>query len=296
MATFAPFPADLQRRVAVVTGASAGIGKAAALGLARLGAHVVLAVRDRAKGEKAIQEIASATGRAALELLVVDLQSQAMVRSATAELLARHPALHVLVNNAGVWLEKRHSSPDRIETTWATNVLGYHLFTSGLLPAFERGAPSRIVNVASVMAGELELDDVELRRRAYSGRLAYAQSKQADRMWTWALARRLEGRGITANAMHPGFVASEIFKKSGGILGRAISVYSGLRALSPAEGADTILWLASASEASGLSGRFFAKRRERPCRFRGEAGEEALFALCERMTAAGSPRAAKVLQ
>jgi NAD(P)-dependent dehydrogenase (short-subunit alcohol dehydrogenase family) len=279
-----PFPGDLQGQVAVVTGASAGIGKAAALGLSRLGAHVVLAVRDRAKGEKARAEIASATQGPSGELLLVDLQSQASIRRAAAELLARHRALHVLVNNAGVWLEQRHLSPDGIETTWATNVLGYHLFTTLLLPALERGAPARVVNVASEMAGDLDLDDVQLRRRPYSGRMAYAQSKQADRMWTWALARRLEGRGVAANAMHPGFVASEIFKKSGGILGRAISLYAGLRALSPAEGADTVLWLAAAPQAAGLHGRFVARRRERTCRFRDESGEEALFALCERMT------------
>lgn len=273
--------------MAVVTGASAGLGRAVAQGLARLGARVVLAVRDRAKGEAARAAIAAATGNQALELLLVDLQSQASIRAATAELRTRHPALHVLVNNAGVWLEKRRESPDGIESTWATNVLGYHLFTAGLVSALETGAPARVVNVASELAGDLDLTDVELRRRPYHGRTAYAQSKQADRMWTWALARRLEERGVTANAMHPGFVASELFKKSEGLLGRAISLYAGLRALSPEEGADTAVWLAAAPESAGSTGRFFVKRRERPCRFRDEAAEEALFGLCERMTRGG---------
>jgi len=285
----------LSGRLAVVTGASAGIGKAAAQGLAGLGARVILVVRDRAKGEAALREIASARRPApgtdsGLELLVADLQDQASVRSATAELAARHPAVHVLVNNAGVWLERRQTSPDGIETTWATNVLGYHLFTKGLLAALERGAPSRIVNVASELAGDLDLSDVELKRRAYGGRLAYAQSKQANRMWTWALARRLEGRGVTANALHPGFVASELFKKSGGLLGKAVSIYSGLRARSPEEGADTVLWLAAAPELRDTTGRFFANRRERACPFRGRAEEEALYALCERMTEPASRR------
>ena len=281
--------ADLRGRVAVVTGASAGIGKAAALGLARLGARVVLAARNRDRGEAARREIVAATGNERVELLIVDLAHQASVRSATTELRERHPALAILVNNAGVWLERRQESPDGIETTWATNVLGYHLFTHGVRPALEKGAPARIVNVASEFARDLDLEDAELRRRPYSGALAYAQSKQADRMWTWAMARRLAGHAssggaITANALHPGFVASEIFKKSGGLLGKAISVYSSLSALSPEEGADTVVWLAASPEAEGVSGRFFAKRRERPCPFRGEPGEEALFSLCARMT------------
>ena len=279
-----PVRGDLAGRVAVVTGASAGIGKAAALGLARQGARVVLVVRNREKGQAALHEIAARARSQLLELLVADLQSQTSIRAAVAELLGRHPLLHVLVNNAGVWLEKRQTSPEGIETTWATNVLGYHLFTSGLLPALERGAPARVVNVASELAGDLDLTDVELKRRPYGGRLAYAQSKQANRMWTWALARRLEGRGVVANAMHPGFVASELFQKSGGLLGKAVSIYSTLGARTPEEGADTILWLAAAEEAAGLTGRFFADRRERPCAFRGPAEEEALYALCASMT------------
>jgi NAD(P)-dependent dehydrogenase (short-subunit alcohol dehydrogenase family) len=268
----------------VVTGASAGIGKAAARGLAALGARVVLAVRSREKGEAVRREITAASGNEDLELLVADLQSQASIRRASAELVERHPALHVLVNNAGVWLDRRHESPDGIETTWATNVLGYHLFTHCLLPALEKGAPARVVNVASEFASDLDLDDVELERRPYLGRLAYAQSKQADRMWTWALAKRLEGKGVTANALHPGFVATELFAKSGGLVGRAISLYAGLGALAPEEGADTAVFLAASPEVEGISGRFFAGRRERPCRFRGDPREDALFGLCQRMT------------
>jgi NAD(P)-dependent dehydrogenase (short-subunit alcohol dehydrogenase family) len=284
-----PVRADLRGRVAVVTGASAGVGKAAALGLARLGARVVLAVRNSAKGESVRREIVAATGNESVELLKVDLAHQDSTRAATAELRRRHPAVAILVNNAGVWLEKRQETPDGIETTWATNVLGYHLFTHGVRSTLEAGAPARIVNVASEFAKDLDLEDVELRRRPYRGALAYAQSKQANRMWTWALARRLadpggSGQKITTNAMHPGFVASELYKKSGGLLGKALSVYSGLRALSPEEGADTVVWLAASPEAHGLTGRFFVKRRERSCPFRGEPGEEALFSLCSRMT------------
>ena len=278
---------DLASRTIVVTGASAGIGKAAALGLVRLGARVILAVRNRAKGEAAQREIADATGRPRPELLEVDLESQSSIRRATAELRARHPVVHALVNNAGVWLEKRRDTEEGVETTWATNVLGYHLFTDGLLPALGKGAPARIVNVASEYASDLDLEDVELKRRPYSGRLAYAQSKQADRLWTWALARRLRSSGVTANALHPGFVASELFAKSGGLVGRAVSAFAGLSARTPEEGADTAVWLASSPAVEGESGKFWAERRERACRFRGERNEEAVFALCARMT--GTP-------
>ena len=280
-------PLDLASRTIVVTGATAGIGKAAAQGLLRLGARVILAVRNREKGEAAQREIAAATGRPSPELVLVDLKSQSSIRRATAELCARHPVVHVLVNNAGVWLDKRSETDDGVESTWATNVLGYHLFTDGLLPALRKAAPARIVNVASEYASDLDLEDVELKRRPYSGRLAYAQSKQADRLWTWALARRLRGSGVTANALHPGFVATEIFAKSGGLAGRAVSALAGVGARSPKEGADTAVWLASSPTVEGESGKFWVDRRERSCRFRGVRDEDAVFALCARMT--GTP-------
>ena len=241
---------DLSGRTVVVTGATAGIGKAAALGLAGLGAHVVLAVRDLEKGEAVRREIAAASGGPVPELLHVDLARQASIRSATAELRARHEAVHVLVNDAGVWLEQRQETDEGVETTWATNVLGYHLFTDGLLPALRKGAPARIVNVASELASDLDLDDVELKRRGYGGRLAYAQSKQADRLWTWALARRLAGSGVTANAMHPGFVASELFKKSGSLAGRAVRPSQPGRA-APRKAPSTVVWLAASASLRG---------------------------------------------
>jgi NAD(P)-dependent dehydrogenase (short-subunit alcohol dehydrogenase family) len=146
------------------------------------------------------------------------------------------------------------------------------------------GGPARIVNVASELASDLDLEDVELKRRPYRGRLAYAQSKQADRMWTWALARRLAGTEVTANAMHPGFVASELFGKSGGLLGRVLSLYARLQALPPERGADTVVWLASEETLRGVSGRFFVNRKERACRFRDPGAEDGLAALCARMT------------
>jgi retinol dehydrogenase-12/retinol dehydrogenase-13 len=279
-----PLRADLSGKTCLVTGASAGIGLAAARGLARLGARVVMAVRDPEKGERARRSIAEATG-GVVETALVDLASRASIRAFARDLAARHPKLDVLVNNAGIWSERRKEGPDGVELVWATNVLGYFQVTDLLLPFLRAAGKARVVNVASRLAFGLDLADVQYERRPYSGKGAYAQSKQADRMLTWALARRLSGTGITANAMHPGFVASEIFAKGGGPISRVVSLYARLAGRPAEEGADTIVWLAASREVEGRSGRFWIDRREHPCRFRGEAGEEALWDVCREMSA-----------
>jgi NAD(P)-dependent dehydrogenase (short-subunit alcohol dehydrogenase family) len=277
-----PVKADLTERTCIVTGASAGIGRATALALARLGAHVVIAVRNPAKGEKVRRAIKGATGHD-VEVMVVDLARQESIRAFARAFATRHPKLDVLVNNAGIWSGKRRESPDGIELTWATNVLNYFLVTSLLLPALREAGRARVVTVASRYAGGLDLDDVEYKRRPYSGPAAYAQSKQADRMLTWTLARRLAGSGVTANAVHPGFVSTEIFGKGGGWLSFGLSAYSKLRAKSPEQGADTVVWLAASPEVEDRTGLFWVERQEHRCRFRDEAAEDALFNLCEGM-------------
>jgi NAD(P)-dependent dehydrogenase (short-subunit alcohol dehydrogenase family) len=280
-----PLGADLSGKTCLVTGASAGIGLAAARGLSRLGARVVMAVRDPEKGERARRSVAEETG-GEVETALVDLASRSSIRAFAGALAARHPRLDVLVNNAGIWSERRKVGPDGVELVWATNVLAYFRVTDLLLPLLRAAGKARVVNVASQLAGGLDLSDVQYERRPYSGQGAYAQSKQADRMLTWALARRLSGTGVAANAMHPGFVASEIFAKGGGPISRVVSLYARLRGRPPEEGAGTIVWLAASREVEGRSGLFWIERRERPCRFRGEAGEEALWDLCREMTAA----------
>jgi NAD(P)-dependent dehydrogenase (short-subunit alcohol dehydrogenase family) len=281
----APVRADLAGQTCLVTGATTGIGRAAAEELARLGAWVVLGVRSRERGETACREIASATGNPRVEVLHVDLSSRRSIREAARAFGEAHPALHVLVNNAGIWLQRRQESVEGVEMTWATNVLAYFLLTRELLPALHAAGRARIVNVASRFAGGLDLTDVEFERRRYEGRAAYAQSKQADRMLTWAFARRLEGTSVTANAVHPGFVSTELFGKAGGLFGPVASVYARLQARRPAEGADTVVWLAASGEAEGRSGLFWMERQEHRCRFRNLPQEEALWGLCEEMTA-----------
>jgi NAD(P)-dependent dehydrogenase (short-subunit alcohol dehydrogenase family) len=279
-----PVTADLSGRTCLVTGGNAGIGKAIARELARMRARVILACRSAERGEAARREIAAETANPEVEVMLVDLSRQASIREFARTLRGRHPALHVLVNNAGVWLQRRQESGEGIEMTWATNVLAYFLLTDLLLPALEKAPRARIVNVASELAGDLDLSDVEFKTRPYGGRTAYAQSKQADRMLTWALARRLPGSGVTANAMHPGFVSTELFSKAGGLLGAAASFLAKLQARRPDEGADTAVWLAASPDVEGRSGAYWIDRQERACPFRDPAAEDALWELSESMT------------
>ncbi len=262
----------------VVTGANTGIGLEITRGLAATGAQVVLACRDRAKGEGAIAALRRDLPAAALSLIVVDFASQASIRSAAAELAAAlgGAPLDVLVNNAAVVSKTRSETVDGREVTFATNVLGYHLFTALVLPLLEKAPRARVVNVASQMAYGLELDDVEWRRRPYDAGAAYAQSKQANRMLTWALARRLSSRGsrVTATAMHPGPVGTPLLA----------ALAPGMRGRTTARGADTAIWLATSADVEGQTGKFYGDREELSCKFRGEADEDALVLLCDRMT------------
>ena len=277
--------ADLSGRTCLVTGASSGIGKQTARELARLGARVVLVCRSRDLGQAARREIVSSTGNADVELMLADFSSQESIRTLARTFLSQHAALDVLVNNAGTWSSRRRESRDGIELTWATNVLGYYLTTELLLDTLKRSAPARIVNVASQLARDLDPSDVGFERRPYSGMKAYAQSKQANRMLTWALARRLEGSGVTANAMHPGGVSTGLFGKGGGLQGLLGAAYGRLFGRSVEEGADTVVWLAASSEVEGQNGRFWIDRQERRCRFRDPEAEERLQKLCSDMTA-----------
>jgi NAD(P)-dependent dehydrogenase (short-subunit alcohol dehydrogenase family) len=270
----------MRARVALVTGASSGIGLETARGLARLGARVLLACRDQGRAEEARRDIVDSTGSGSVEVLLADVARPDSVAALGRALAARHSRLDVLVNNAGLWSRARRETPEGVELTWATNVLGYVRVTEALLEPLRRAGRARIVNVASQLAHGLDLLDPEFRRRPYRGVTAYAQSKQANRLWTWALARRLDGTGVTANAMHPGGVATGIFRKGGGWLGPLIGLVAGWRARPAAEGADTVVWLAGSPEVEGLTGRFFVDRKERRCRFRDPAAEDRLAALC----------------
>ena len=263
-----------QHLLCLVTGANTGIGFEIARGLARAGAQVVLACRNQAKGEAARNAIANEFKDSNPELLIVDLASQQSIHNAVAEFAAKHSHLDVLANNAGTAVPSRQESPDGIELTFATNVLAYHLLTKLLLDLLKKSQAARVINVASAMAVGLDLSDVEFKRRPYTPSAAYAQSKQANRMLTWAWAKRLEGSNVTANAMTPGAVDTPL-------LHALAPKYQGR---STAKGADTVIWLATSDEVTGVNGRYWSDRTEEPCEFEGDEDEEPLWELCERMT------------
>jgi NAD(P)-dependent dehydrogenase (short-subunit alcohol dehydrogenase family) len=280
-----PIEADLRGKTAIVTGATAGIGKEVARELARLGARLVLPCRDAARGRAAVADIRPA-GADESGFLVeeADLSSQASIRAFADRFLAAHPRLDILVNNAGVWMQRRETTVDGIERTFATNVLAYHLLTSLLLERIRASAPARIVNVASKLASGLDLEDLEYTRRPFDGIRAYAQSKQANRMLSWALAERLAGTKVTVNAVHPGGVRTSLGRELRGFTGLLIRAFFFVVGRSPREGADTVAWVAASPEVEGVTGKFWQDRREQPCRFRDPAAIAALWDRCEALT------------
>jgi NAD(P)-dependent dehydrogenase (short-subunit alcohol dehydrogenase family) len=281
---FAPVNADLKGKCAVVTGASSGIGKEIARGLARQGAAVVMACRNADKAGAVRDELARDSGNENLSVMVLDLADLASVRAFAEACLRAHPSLDILVNNAGGWTMDRQSSADGFELIWATNVLGPELLTRLLLPALKAAGRARIVNLSSTVAGGLDLDDVEYKKRKFSGFSAYSQSKQADRMLAWALADELKGGGVTVNALSPGLVKTDLNRALRGPMKFFFALMLPLMGKTPAEGADTAVWLASSPDGADLSGKFFEARKEIPCKFRDDkAALVRLQALCARM-------------
>ena len=274
-------PAELEGKTTLVTGANTGIGKEIARGLARSGSTVIFACRSQERGQAALDELRQDTGNDNLELQLVDLDSQASIRALASRVLERHEALHVLVNNAGIYPEARALSPDGLERTWATNVIAYHLLAQLLLPRLIASAPARIVNVASTAAGGLDMDDLQFETRRFGGISAYKQSKQANRMLSWALHRRVASQGVSVNVAHPGPVATELARTQKGLWGVLNRFAFRVFGRSPSDGADTALWLATNPDLEGKSGLFWAKRRERRCEFANERQEEALWSVVE---------------
>jgi len=274
---------SMQGRVSVVTGANRGLGRAAALGLARLGGTVVLLARDRERGEHALHDVRRETGNDQVSLELVDLASFASVRAVAARISERFPAVNVLVNNAGVNLFRRAVTRDGMEMTLAVNHLAPFLLTNLLLPALRAGAPSRVVHVTSRFErwGHVAFDDLQL-TRGYTALRAYTQSKLATLLFTYALAARTRQLGITANAVHPGLVATDLMRDLPPWLR---SLYEPFL-LSPDVGARPLIALASSPSYEGVTGRYFEKERERQSSRRSydqEAGER-LWQVSEELT------------
>jgi retinol dehydrogenase-12 len=277
---YQPVAVDLTGRVALVTGANSGMGKETARELARMGAEVVLGCRDAGRAEAARREIAVTTGNDEVSAMEIDLSSLTSVRAFAAAFGDRFSKLDVLVNNAAASLRSREITPEGFELHWATNVLGPHLLSELLLPALEASGRGRIVDVSTRAAGGLDLSDTQYERRRFSGVGAYRASKQAGRMLTWGLAERLEGTPVTANALNPGYVLTNLTTGVGGLLKLAVAL-TRFRAVPPLDGADTAIWLAASPEVEGVSGQFFSKRRPVRCKFRDASAVESLLALVE---------------
>jgi len=249
----------MRGRVCVVTGATSGIGRATALALGRMGATVALVCRDPARGAAVRAEMSEAD----VSLHRADLASQREVRALAAELEARYPAIHVLVNNAGVVNLRHATTVDGIETVFAVNHLAYFLLTVLLLDRLKASGSARVVNVASDahrFARTIDFDDLGHERR-YRGMRVYGHSKLANIIFTYELARRLAVTSVTANCAHPGGVATGLGRNNGRM---AVVLTTLLRPLlrTPEEGAATSIWLATSSAVEGVSGRYFKNCRE----------------------------------
>jgi retinol dehydrogenase 12 len=279
--------ATMKGKVCLVTGATSGIGDVTATDVARRGARVLVVGRSPERCAATLERIRSQTGATDVETLVADLSSQAEVRRLADEVRRRCDRLDVLVNNAGGMFLQRRESVDGIELTLALNHLSYFLLTGLLRPLLESSAPARIVNVASDAhtGGSIDFEDIQGRRR-YSGWRAYQQSKLANILFTYELARRLQGTGVTANTLHPGFVRTRFFQDFSGWVGFITKLGASLIAIGPEEGARTSIYLATSPEVAGVTGQYFVKCRpvRSSSRSYDRADAERLWRVSEEMT------------
>ena len=274
---------NLAGKTALITGANSGIGKETALALARMKANLVIVCRDQQRGRAALEDIKSKSGNPSVELMICDLASQAQIRKLAQEFKQKHDRLDVLVNNAGVILTRRSLTEDGLESTFAINHLAYFLLTNLLLDLIKQSAPARIVNVSSTVhkSATIDFDDLQ-GERSYGAMRAYGQSKLANVLFTYELARRLEGARVTANCLHPGVIATNIFRDISGVVGAAAKLFL----KSARRGAETSIYLAASPEVEGVTGKYFDDGRavrSSPESY-DEAIAERLWQVSERLT------------
>ncbi|MHA2070456.1 MAG: SDR family oxidoreductase [Candidatus Thorarchaeota archaeon] len=251
-------------KICIVTGSNSGIGKETALALTGMGATVVMAVRDLERGETAREEIIRRTGKDAVDLMICDLSSTKSIRQFVEDFSSKYDRLDVLINNAGAACHERQITEDGFERSLAVNYLGPFLLTRELLPLLERSAPSRVINLTSGMhtRAKIDFDDIQSERK-YNGMSVYGSTKLMILMYTYELARRLDGTGVTANVVHPGFAATNL----GASMGLAYRI--GLKLMRPFQinaekGSETPVYVATSPELEGVTGRYFAKSLEKP--------------------------------
>jgi NAD(P)-dependent dehydrogenase (short-subunit alcohol dehydrogenase family) len=277
----------MQGKICMITGANSGVGKATALGLARLGAKVVMVSRDRARGEEAQRQIQAQSGNDAIDLLLADLSSQKSIRQLAQDFTQRYAQLHVLINNAGVFPLAKRTTIDGLDMVFAVNQLAPFLLTNLLLDVIKASAPARIVNVSSNAqeANDIRLHDLQSEKR-YRPMRAYGQSKLAVVLFTYQLAHRLEGTGVTANCLHPGFVATNIAQRDLPLPARLAARLIFLFGVSPQEGAKTSIYLASSPDVEGVTGKYFVKSvpiRSAPLSY-DESLQQQLWQACAELT------------
>ena len=256
-------PVNMNGKTCVVTGANSGIGKETALELARVGTRVLLVCRNVQKGESALEEIRRETKSPELDLLIADMSSLASVRGLAAQIRQKCPKLDVLINNAGAAVPTRTVSADGIEMTIAGDHLGAALLTLLLLDLLKASAPARIINVSSEAQrnARLDMNDIQFERRKYNSLAAYGQSKLLMNAFTFELARRLQGTGVTANCLHPGVVATNIWPANPPLLFKIILGVMKPFMLNSKQGAEVTLYLATSPDIEEVSGTYFVKSK-----------------------------------
>jgi retinol dehydrogenase 12 len=283
-------PQDMQGKICLVTGATLGIGKETALGLARMGAHVVIVGRDEQRSATTAAWIAQQSGNRQVDYLVADLSLQAEVRRLAASINARYPRLDVLINNAGAIFTKRGLTAEGFERTWALNHLAEFLLTQLLLDKLRVSAPARIVNVSSRahMRGAIAFDNLQGEKK-YGGMSIYSQSKLANILFTFALARRLAGTGVTVNCLHPGVVATGFGHNTPGFLKTVLGLLRPFL-ITAEKGAATSIYLASSPEVANVTGEYFDKCKPiAPSKLAADVAlQERLWTLSEGQTAGGA--------
>ncbi len=265
---------EMQGKICLVTGSNSGIGKETVLGLAKMGATVVMVVRNKERGEKAQKEIMKQSGNNSVDLMICDLSSMESIRHFSAEFKNKYKRLDVLINNAGASFSKREVTQEGFERNFAINYLGPFLLTHELLDLLESSAPSRIINVSSGLAknGKVDLDDLQGEKN-YAGTKffspsrapAYDNAKLMLMMFTYELARRLKGSKVTVNVLMPGFTATNLGKNSGSLSSAIMFKMVRPMQQSAKKGAETSIYLASSYEVRDITGKCFAKKRETTC-------------------------------
>jgi NAD(P)-dependent dehydrogenase (short-subunit alcohol dehydrogenase family) len=248
-------------KVVVITGATSGIGEVAAQKLAGMGARIVLVARDKARGEATLTRLRTADTGISHSIHYGDLSRIPEMKRLAVEIAAAEPRIDVLINNAGAMFSSRRTTEDNLELTFAVNHMAYFVLTQGLRERLLASSPARVVNTASNAhkGATLDLNDLQS-TNGYSGFKAYGRSKLCNILFTRELSRRWSGKGVTANCLHPGFVATRFGDGSGGFLSRAVRLAKTF-AISPEKGAQTIVYLASSPEVAGVSGEYFHECR-----------------------------------